>query len=405
MYRPGPMAFLGDYASRKNGAEWSSFHESVAPYMDYTFGILVFQEQVMQLYNALAKDATGADSATFLKVVAKGIARDLEGKKKLQQYYDKFAAGCEEKNIPKNSYDKVWEQILQMSTYAFNKSHSTGYAVQGYQDKWLKMRYPLEFYASLLTTESDNAQKVPPILKESKLFGIRILPPDINISGSDFTVDGNNIRFGLLGVKSVGASAITTISEERDRNGVFKSYEDFCERIPKAKVKKNVKKNLVEAGAFDALGGRETWIINDEGESIVGQFSERERGHLEAEILGYALSRKSDIDTYSKIIKERTIPFYELENKEDGEVMLGGEIMKVKEHQTKKGDKMGFVDLSFETDDYSLTFFTYEYRRFQHLLAEGNAILVIGNWDKDRQSTVVKEACSAAQLAEDLKNG
>jgi DNA polymerase-3 subunit alpha len=405
MYRPGPMAFLGDYAGRKNGAKWSSFHESVAPYMDYTFGILIFQEQVMQLYNALAKDATGADSATFLKVVAKGIARDLEGKQRLQKYYDKFAVGCEEKGIPKTAYDKVWDQILQMSTYAFNKSHSTGYAVQAYQDKWLKVNwhYPLEFYASLLTTESDNAKKVPPILKEAKIFGIRILPPDINISGSDFTIHDNNIRFGLLGVKGVGQSAIETISRERSDNGLFESYEDFCKRVPKAKVKKNVKRNLVDAGAFDALGGREDWVIDDEGNVVVGKYSEKQRGTLETQILGYALSRKSDIDLYSKIIKDRTIPFFELEDREDGEVMLGGEIVKLKEIETKKGDKMAFVDLSFETDDYSLTFFPRDYMRFSHILSEGNAILVIGDWDKGRQSTVVKEACTAAQLAEDLK--
>jgi DNA polymerase-3 subunit alpha len=403
MYRPGPMAFLGDYAARKNGAEWTSFHEAVAPYLDYTFGILVFQEQVMQLYNALAKDATGADSATFLKVVAKGIARDLEGRKKLQGYYDKFAAGCEEKNIPKEQYDKVWEQILQMSTYAFNRSHSAGYAIQGYQDKWLKKRYPLEFYASLLTIESDNAKKVPPILKESRNYGINILPPDINVSGADFTIDLNNIRFGLLGVKSVGQAAIHTITEARESGGSFSSWDDFCERIPKAKVKKNVKRNLVDSGAFDSLGGRKDWIVNDDGEAVVGEYSDKQRASLETQILGYSLTRKSDIDTHKKIIKDRTIPFYQLEKMDDCEVMLGGEIAKLKEHTTKKGDKMAFVDLAFESDDYSLTFFPQEYHRFQHILSEGSAILVIGDWDKGRQSTVVKEACTASQLAEDLK--
>lgn len=403
MYRPGPMAFLADYAGRKNGATWKSFHEAVAPYMDYTFGILVFQEQVMQIYNALAKDATGADSATFLKVVAKGIARDLEGKKKLQTYYDKFAAGCEEKGIPKESYDEVWNQILQMSTYAFNRSHSAGYAMQAYQDKWLKIRYPLEFYASLLTTESDNAKKVPPILKESRIFGINILPPDINISGSDFTIHENDIRFGLLGVKNVGDKAIEEIVEGR-QNGKYVSYEDFCERVTKTKVKRNVKKNLVDSGAFDALGGRRDWTIDANGDIIAEGYSERERAALEKEILGYALTRKSDIEQYNEIIKERTIPFYELEDKNDSEVMLGGEIAKIKEHTTKKGDKMAFVDLSFETDTYNLTFFHNQYERYKDILNEGSAILVIGDWDRDRQATVVKQACTAVQLAKDLKN-
>jgi DNA polymerase-3 subunit alpha len=398
MNRPGPMALIDDYTARKNGAEWSLVHDCLEPYMAYTYGIIVFQEQVMQAYKALGKDVASGDSATFLKVVAKGIARDLEGKERLQKYFEKFAAGCEEKGIPKSAYEKVWNQILEMTTYSFNKSHSTGYAVQAYQDKWLQRRYPLEFYASFLTVDSDKPKKIPSILKESRQLGIVTLPPDVNISDVGFTIDVNNIRFGLLAIKNVGDSAIKVIKENR----LYESYEDFCKRVPKAKANKKVKKALFESGSFDSLGGRNDWVIDDEANRIEGSIEDREKAKLEMETIGYALSRKSDIDAFKKLIKERTLSVLELEQLDNSEVMLGGEIMAVKEHESKNG-KMGFVDLSFESDDYSLTFFSENYSKYQHLLGEGNAILVIGDWDKERQATVVKNVCTAAQLAEDLK--
>ena len=131
--------------------------------------------------------------------------------------------------------------------------------------------------------------------------------------------------------------------------------------------------------------------------------TEREKALMELETLGFALSVKSDIDSYKKIIRERTIPSEELDSYDKQQVMLGGEIIKVKEYKTKKNELMAFVDISFEMDDYGLTFFPESYRRYQHLLAEGNAILVIGDWDKERQSAIIKNACTARQLAEDLK--
>ena len=399
MYRPGPMAFLGDYAARKNGAKWELIHESLDKYLSRTYGILVFQEQVMQIYGALAKDVDPSETAVFRKVVAKGIARDIEGKQKMEKYYEKFSEGCEEKGIPKSSYDKLWNQILEMSTYSFNRSHAAGYAVQAYQDKWLQAKYPLEFYSAFLTVDSDKPDKIPMILKETRLFGISVLPPDINISDIGFTIDQNNIRFGLLAIKNVADAAIKAINQCKP----FITYKHFFETVPKNKVNKRVKKSLFKAGAFDSLGGRDNWLIDEEAEQIEGQATEREKALMELETLGFALSVKSDIDSYKKIIRERTIPSEELDSYDKQQVMLGGEIIKVKEYKTKKNELMAFVDISFEMDDYGLTFFPESYRRYQHLLAEGNAILVIGDWDKERQSAIIKNACTARQLAEDLK--
>jgi DNA polymerase-3 subunit alpha len=204
LYRPGTLSngMADEYARRKNGKSWDLAHPSLEPFLAYTYGIMVFQEQVMQMYQALGKDVLPAESAIFLKVVGKGIARDLHGREKVQKYYDKFAAGCEEKGIPKRAYDEIWDQILQMTTYAFNKSHSTGYALQAYQDMFLKQRATLEEYSALLTVESKDAKKIPGIIRESKLFGISIKPPDVNSSGT-----------GCWPSRDLGRSASSTSSK------------------------------------------------------------------------------------------------------------------------------------------------------------------------------------------------
>lgn len=405
LYRPGTLSngMADEYARRKNGKPWTLAHPSLEPFLAYTFGIMVFQEQVMQMYQALGKDVQPAESAIFLKVVGKGIARDLHGREKVAKYYDKFAAGCEEKGIPRATYDKIWEQILQMTTYAFNKSHSTGYALQAYQDMWLKQRKTLEEYSALLTVESRDAKKIPGIIRESKLFGISVKPPDINSSETGFAIDGNSIRFGLLAVKGLGEVGIGHILDGRP----FKDYQDFYERVPKAKVNKNVKKALLNCGAFDSIGGRQEWELDDEANPIPLErpWTDTHKASMEKQIIGFTLSKKSEIDEYRDVmLTAGIVPLDKLYNERDGtEVNIGGEVAKVKEIKTKNGDRMGFATLSFGTDDYEVTFFPREYTSYSHLLTEGQAILVNGKWDSGRQTTVANICCTAHQLAEELK--
>lgn len=385
--RPGTLAngVAFEYARRKNGDTfWKIPHESLREYLDTTYGFMIFQEQVMQVFRALAKDASGADADVFLKVVAKGIARDLEGKQKMQKYYDQFVAGCIEKEIDQRTYDEIWSQILEMSTYSFNKSHSSGYGVQAYQDAWLKAYYPLEFYASLLSSKmkasADPQKKVTQVIKEANVVGIKILPPDINTSDIAFTIDGNSIRFGLQAIKFVGSAAI----EEIEKNRPFESYEDFCERVQAKKANSRVKKALVAAGAFDSLGGR-------------SELTEEEKSIAEKEFIGFALSTTGS-EKFDNLISE-TVSSYNGSGQ-----MLGGEITNIKEINTKKGDKMAFVGVDFGTENYSLTFFPEHYARFHHILSEGNHILALGEYDEERETTVVNNAISASQLELEIKN-
>jgi DNA polymerase-3 subunit alpha len=401
LYRPGTLennvAF--EYSKRKNGAKrWKSPHKSVDKFVDYTYGFMIFQEQVMQIYRELAKDATPAESALFMKVVSKGIARDLDGKKKLQKYRDKFVEGCVVKGIPESIYNTLWDQILQMSTYSFNKSHSAGYAIQAYQDAWLKHYYPLEFYSSLLTVEDG---KIPEIIRESRGKGIKILPPDINISESGFTIDNNNIRFGLAGIKNIGPAVLDLIRNKRP----FVSIVDMAEKCPKKILNKTRMKSLFYSGALDRFDARTKYIFDDEeGVLISGKLDETTLIEMEREYVGFSTSRSSDLETY-KIILDDMVEL-NVEDKETGEeVVVGGEITNVKVIQTKKGDTMAFVTLDYFNHDFNLTIFPELYKKYNHMFGQGNALLAMGDWDSDRQCVTVNNICTAEQLAVELNGG
>lgn len=396
LYRPGTLennvAF--DYAKRKNNLNnWKLPHKSVEEYIAQTYGFMIYQEQVMQIYSALAKDATDAEAAIFLKVVSKGVARDFEGKKKMEKYYEKFAEGCNEKGLTKSATDTLWNQILQMSTYSFNKSHSAGYALQAYQDKYLKNRYPMEFYTAMLSVESD---KIPEIIRESKAYGISILPPDINTSDEDFTIDGNSIRFGLLGIKYVGSAAIQAIKDARP----FENYEDFIERVPKAKVNKRVKEALFKSGCFDSFGGRHKWTLSDIGTRVGGDVSAEQRKLWERETMGFSISSSDNITEYRDIIDARISG--EDEFVDGNEVMVAGEIIGVKEIKTKGGNRMAFVDIDYLNNQFGLTVFPKVYSKFSHLMVEGRVIFAIGDWDEERHTVTANNFCTAEQLAMEL---
>ncbi len=205
----------------------------------------------------------------------------------------------------------------------------------------------------------------------------------------------------MLAIKQVGSVAIREIIEARP----FTSYEEFVDSVPKAKVNKKVKRALFDAGALDSFGARDQWVLReDEMIDDSTMMSEGEKADAEKSVLGYAVSRSSEIDKYKKIIEERIDLADELEELETGdEAVIGGEVVAIKEHKDKKGNTMAFIDLSFGSNDYSSTWFSDQYQKSQHYLAEGAAILVMGDWDAERKTITVTDSCSAAQLAIDLK--
>jgi DNA polymerase-3 subunit alpha len=387
LYRPGTLSngMAREYAARKNGLMWHLPHEAAREFLQNTFGIITFQEQVMQMYKALGKDIDSSESAVFLKVVAKGIARDVEGKAKLQKYYSKFEAGCLEKGIAKKEVKDMWDNILEMTTYSFNRSHSAGYALQGYQDQWLKTNYPLEFYTPLLTIEP---KKIPQIIRESRQFGIKVLPPDINQSEAGFAIDGNAIRFGLLAVGNVGEAALSSIKVMRP----FESWAEFYKSVEARKCNVTAKRNLHNCGAFDTLGERQDWPLIAKAEQ-------------EKAVIGTVLSGESDIAKYGDLLNQYITPSIEFEEFAANEEMIqvGGEVIAISDKTTKKGDEYARVTVALGDDETVVNFWKDTYSKYRHMLADGAVVLISGHYDVQYESVSARYCVTAEQLVEEVK--
>jgi DNA polymerase III subunit alpha len=258
MYRPGASKQIDEFAGRKRGEiEWTLWHPLLEPFLGSTFGIIGFQEQVMQTCKAIG-GFTGPQADFMRKAISKlyRLGKD-EAQKEMQPYWDIWLPGCLALNIPRHVIDEVWALILEFGGYSFNKSHATCYALQAYQDMHIKIYYPLAFYAAALTItrkqkKEDQAQFLSSGLREAKTFGIDALPPDINHSDTGWIIDGAGIRYGLTTVNEMGYAAAKSIVDNRP----YKSFVDFIKKAPADTNKKHAM-SLVKGGAFDSVEERE----------------------------------------------------------------------------------------------------------------------------------------------------
>jgi DNA polymerase-3 subunit alpha len=258
LYRPGPMALIGDFIDRKHGAKWTVPHPIMKEVLEETFGIMVYQEQVMRICNRLG-DIPLRQAYTLIKAISKKQGSVISRQRQ------KFVEGCKNKGLSEHNADEIFELIKRFAGYGFNKSHATQYSAIAYQTAYLKAYRPLEFMASLLTYERGDVDKVADYIGECRQMGIEVAPPDINESFTDFTViyqqqhehkaDNGLIRFGLAAVKGVGEKAVEQIITARKEVGQFHSLFHFCENADLRLVNKQVIESLIKAGAFDKLGG------------------------------------------------------------------------------------------------------------------------------------------------------
>src|SRR5215203_478797 len=266
LYRPGPMAYIPQYVDRKHGREEVKYDLPVmAEFLEETYGITVYQEQVMLLAQKIA-DFSKGDADVLRKAMGK------KDRKTLDKMKDKFIHGAIAKGHPKKELEKIWTDWEAFAQYAFNKSHSTCYAYVAYQTAYLKAHYPADYMAAVLNNAS-NIDKLTFFMEESKKMGIKVLGPDINESLKGFAVNkAGDIRFGLGGLKGVGDNAIESIIAERNKNGFYKDIFDFIKRINQRTVSKKTLENLVYAGAFDTFSEihRAQYFCIPEGESING---------------------------------------------------------------------------------------------------------------------------------------
>ena len=255
IYRPGPMQFIDTFIARKRGKEEIIYdHPKMEEYLSETYGIMLYQEQIMQVVQVLAGFSLGGAD----------ILRRAIGKKKadvLAEQKSKFVEGCAQfNNISEEVANNIWAKIETFAGYGFNKSHSAAYAFVAYRTAFLKANYPVEFMAAVLTSEIDNAEKIAFLINTCRDMRIPVLPPDVNSSDISFSVDGSSIRFGLGAIKGVGESAAGKIIESREKDGKFKDFNDFCERCGTAMNSRMID-NLARAGAFDSLGIRRSQIL------------------------------------------------------------------------------------------------------------------------------------------------
>ena len=254
LYRPGPMEYIPNFIARKHGQEPVTYEiADMEEYLSDTYGITVYQEQVMLLSQKLA-GFTGGEADTLRKAMGKK-KRDVLDKMK-----PKFINGCKERGHDEKICDKIWGDWEAFASYAFNKSHSTCYAYVAYQTGYLKAHYPSEFMAALLTSVLDNTSKVIEYTTECQRLGIKVQQPDINVSRGGFTADGERIRFGLNAVKSVGRDLIEAVIKERAERP-YSSLYDFCKRLHGSELNRRALENLIKAGAFDGLGAYRSQLM------------------------------------------------------------------------------------------------------------------------------------------------
>ena len=259
LYRPGPMDSIPMYIENRHNPEKITYkHPKLKPILEVTYGCIVYQEQVMQIFRALAGYSFGR-ADLVRRAMAKKKADVMQKEReyfingKTDENGNVEVLGCVKNGIPANVADEIFNQMSSFASYAFNKSHAAAYALLAYQTAYLKAHYRLQFMAALITSVLDNTAKIVEYIGECTKNSIKLLPPDINESFDRFTVEDNAIRFGLLGIKNVGEGFVRELIKERNNNGKFSSFTDFSSRMSDKCINKKLVENLIKSGAFDSL--------------------------------------------------------------------------------------------------------------------------------------------------------
>ena len=439
MYRPGPMELIPSFCSRKNGTEEiPSLHPLVDEILAETYGIMVYQEQVMMVVGRLGKLPLNT-ALTLIKAISK------KNHSAIAAYKEQFLAGAKENGIPADEAARLFELILKFAGYGFNKSHSTRYALVAYQTAYFKVHYPREFLAALLTFESDDTDKVVQYMAEAARMGVTIAPPDINVCSADFTVDGQVVRFGLAAVKGVGVKAVEAIVEARNTAGRFTDLFHFCKHVNLRAVNRGTIEALIKCGSFDALGASRSAMMAAPDKAIeLGQAAAADRrsgqmnffdptgpapdvesqvkfpdvepwseGQLlaaEKETLGFYIT-SHPLVRYGRELKMLSTPQgIELARLEgaSGMVTVGCMIASIRGMITRNGrsagKKMAMLTLADLTGKRDAVVFAETYERLAGILKAESIVFVTGSVDRRRERTsiVVENIIPIDQAVEQL---
>ena len=433
LYRPGPMSQIPRFIENKENASKIVYaHPKLEPILNVTYGCMVYQEQVMQI----VRDIGGFSMARS------DLVRRAMGKKKMDVMeeerknfiYGKVnengeveIAGAIKNGVDEHTANKIYDEMIDFAKYAFNKSHSAAYAVVAYQTAWLKLYYPVEFMAALITSIMGNSTSVSLYIEECKRLNIEILPPDINESFAKFTVSDGKIRFGLSAIKNVGASGIEAITKCREADGKYKNFTDFCKRVDSSALNKRMLESLIKSGAFDSFGVKRAQLLSvyeriidginkDKKRNVEGQFSlfdtveddknefdienypdieefeERILLAMEKEIMGIYISGHP-LSSYKKDLKDvsntNTIEINEVNENQgikpinskvkDGSfITIGGIISKKQNTITKNNNMMCFATLEDLYGSIEVIVFPQIYEKYGKYAIEDEVVVITG---------------------------
>ena len=305
LYRPGPMDSIPRFiACSQDPSKIRYLHPSLEPILSVTYGCIVYQEQVIQIFQQLAGYSLG-QADMVRRAISKKKAAQIQKEKDTFIHGDpeRNIPGCVAGGIPEATAEAIYQDIYDFANYAFNKAHAVSYAVVAYQTAWFKCHHTREYMAALLTSVLDNSDKVAGYINECRECGIRLLPPDINRSADRFTVEEGGIRFGLVAIKNIGRGFILSVMEER-KQGPFRSLQDFCERMGGGDINKRAVENLIRAGAFDSTGARRSQLIRVY-EAVMDAVADSRRQNLEGQLDFFSMAM-GDQDTAT--VKEIPLP-------------------------------------------------------------------------------------------------
>ena len=279
LYRPGPMESIPRFIACKHNPEKVTYkHPALVPILSNTYGCIVYQEQVIQIFQQLGGYSLG-QADMVRRAMSKKKVKDIERERETFLHGDpaRSIAGCAANGIPEAVAQSIYDEIYDFANYAFNKAHAVCYAVVAYQTAWFKCHHPKEYMAALLTSVLDSSDKVAEYIAECKEWHISLLPPDINESEADFTVSEGGIRFGLVALKGVGRSVINSLLEERSKGGPFTDFMDFCDRMFDHDLNRRVLESLIKSGAFDRMGCKRSQLMEVFGQVLDGIAASRKR--------------------------------------------------------------------------------------------------------------------------------
>ena len=433
LYRPGPMELIPSYIKRKHGTEKISYlHPKLEPILKNTYGIGVYQEQMMKIAQELA-GFTLAEADTLRKAIGKKIKALLDSQK------EKLLEGMRKNGIDEKTANVIWELFPPFARYGFNRSHAVCYAMIGYQTAYLKAHYPIEFTTSLFNADSGDIERISFLIEESKKLGVLTLPPDINKSFVNFVAEDNNIRFGLLAVKNVGAAIVEAIINERLKGGPFQDFSDFLNRVNHKDLNKKSLESLAKAGIFDSLDV-ERGIILANIENILSfsqnikksllsnqnnlfgsdfaksslklnsapPASNREKLVWEKELVGLYISTHPLKEYVDRLRISKVKPIKEIKNMADkklfglmgakkevgGTYRIAGVITKIQKIVTKNGQPMIFMRVEDLNDAMEVIVFTNTLSKNPALWQENKVLIIEGrlSWKDDDPKLICQSA-------------